>query len=626
MAKRWAADHLGQKGAAPPFSFTYDGKSSADLLPTWQAQYAEKQLDTHRLQRTLSFTDPKTGLLLRCIVVEYTDYPTVEWTLHFKNTGSGDSPILENIQALDNGFTRADKGEFTLHGNRGDDATALSYQPYDITLPPETVKRFSPVGGKSTHTGFPYFNLEWPGQGAIVVLAWAGQWSAEFSRDNANGLRVRGGLELTHFKLHPGEEVRSPLAVVQFYKGKPVRAQNIWRRWMLAHNLPKPDGKPPAPMLIMCDGNYFPGLLTDEAGEKQFIDAYIREGIKPDYWWIDAGWYPTPGDWGTVGTWEVDKTRYPRGLRAISDYVHAQGMKLLVWFEPERASAGSWLAQNHPEWIIRGSNGGLVKLGNADAWNWVVKRFDGLLVSEGIDLYRQDFNMDPLSSWRANDTPERQGITEIKHVTGYYAYWDELRRRHPNMLIDSCAGGGRRNDLETLRRSVPLLRSDDQFDPVAQQDHTYGLSSWVPFYGTGIRGDEYAIRSSICPCFGIGVDVRQEGNDYALLRRMYSDWRKVSKSMLADYYPLTPYSPSNNAWIGWQFNSPEEGEGVVQAFRRAENPDVSVRVKLHGLDPAAQYTVADLDSAESQRLSGQELMARGLTVNLPKAPAAKIVT
>jgi alpha-galactosidase len=83
--------------------------------------------------------------------------------------------------------------------------------------------------------------------------------------------------------------------------------------------------------------------------------------------------------------------------------------------------------------------GRLLNLGNDDARAWP---------EQGIDLYRQDFNMDPLRAWRRNDAADRQGITEIKHVTGYLAYRDELRRRHPNMLIDSCASGGGRNDLE----------------------------------------------------------------------------------------------------------------------------------------------------------------------------------
>ena len=93
--------------------------------------------------------------------------------------------------------------------------------------------------------------------------------------------------------------------------------------------------------------------------------------------------------------------------------------------------------------------------------------------------------MDPLDLWRQNDAPDRQGITENHHVTGYLAYWDELLRRHPGLLIDSCASGGRRNDLETMRRSVPLWRTDFRLDPVGTQCHSYGISFWLPLSGTG---------------------------------------------------------------------------------------------------------------------------------------------
>ena len=148
-----------------------------------------------------------------------------------------------------------------------------------------------------------------------------------------------------------------------------------------------------------------------------------------------------------------------------------------MWFEPERVTAGTWLTDNHPEWILGGKDGGLLNLGHPDARQWLTDHIDKLLTEQGIDLYRQDFNMDPLEFWRKNDPEDRQGITEIRHVMGYQAYWDELRRRHPDMLIDSCASGGRRNDLETLRRAVPLLRSDYIMEPVGNQCHTYTLAS-----------------------------------------------------------------------------------------------------------------------------------------------------
>ena len=50
---------------------------------------------------------------------------------------------------------------------------------------------------------------------------------------------------------------------------------------------------------------------ADEASQIIFVDRYLEERIKIDYWWMDAGWYPCGGDWGKTGTWEVDKTRFP---------------------------------------------------------------------------------------------------------------------------------------------------------------------------------------------------------------------------------------------------------------------------------------------------------------------------
>ena len=162
--------------------------------------------------------------------------------------------------------------------------------------------------------------------------------------------------------------------------------------------------------------------------------------MKLDYWWMDAGWYPSrPVGWPKTGTWEVDTRRFPKGLREVSDYIQPKGAQTIVWFEPERVRRDTWLAEQHPEWILGGANGGLLNLGNPEAWAWLVDHIDKLLVEQRIGLYRQEFNIDPLTKWRANDAPDRQGITEIKHVMGYLAYWDELRRRHPGILIDTCA-------------------------------------------------------------------------------------------------------------------------------------------------------------------------------------------
>ena len=526
--RRWVAAKFqggeATKGAEFFFSFTYDGKTSAEFLGTWESKRVSRELDKQRIEHTLTCTDPKTGLMLRCVGIEYRDFPTVEWTLYFKNTSNRDTPILQDIRSLDVSFDRGDKAEFLLHHAVGLPASPLDYGPLETPLGSGATQRISAAGGRPTNSDMSYFNLQWGGRGAIIVVGWPGQWAAEFVRDAKTGVRVRAGQELTHFRLLPGEEVRTPLMVLQFWTGDYLRSQNLWRRWMMAHSMPKPGGKLPQPQLLAYTGRAYGEMENaNEQNQIMSIDRYLEEGFKLDYWWTDAGWYVfgQGQGWPQVGTWEVDRKRFPKGLRAISDHAHSKGMKTLLWFEPERVAAGTWLSKNHPEWIL-GKNGGLLNLGNPTAWKWLVEHVDKLLVEQGIDLYRQDFNVDPLPYWRAADAPDRQGITEIKHVTGYLAYWDELRRRHPNMLIDSCASGGRRNDLETMRRAVPLWRSDYVFETTGTQCMTYGISFWLPYFGTGTVACDnapyagsgftpvqpYAFWSNAAPSLLLEVDIR----------------------------------------------------------------------------------------------------------------------
>jgi alpha-galactosidase len=836
-ARRWVAAHFGQTPDLP-VSFLYDGKPSAELLKQWEFHRETQNLDDRRMQHTLRWRDVKSGLELRCVVVEYLDFPTAEWTLYFKNTAAADTPILEKILALDAAWQRGPASEFLLHHAVGSPAKASDYGPLETPLPPTAVKRIAAAGGRPTNSDWSYFNIQWGEQGVILAVGWPGQWAAEFVCDSGKELRVRAGQEVTHFKLLADEEVRSPLIALQFWKGDRIRSQNIWRRWMAAHSMPKPGGKLPPPQFVASSSRAYGEMIgANEANQIMHIHRYQEEGLKLDYWWMDAGWYIQQHGWPQVGTWEVDPQRFPHGFRPISDYAHARGTKILVWFEPERVVAGTWLYEHHPEWLLSTSPGGqnplagmrswsasglggsdpcvtynstslvrsvanihwdpgrlalhpgpkgeysvvrwtapdageysvratflaidrdtttdvhvlhrgrsvfdglinlhgqgkqttcdqkislakgdtldfvvgwgngsytcdstglevslkdptgrtydpakqygeeknpiglwsygflkpgptpdaasfhlydraakpgdegtrLLDLGNPAARQWLTEHVDKLLTEQGIDLYRQDFNVDPLAYWRAADAPDRQGITEIKHVTGYLAYWDELRHRHPDMLIDSCASGGRRNDLETMRRAVPLWRSDYAFEPIGHQGMTYGISLWLPYHGTGTVAcskaayygggrtpiEPYAFWSNTTPSLGCGIDIRVKEIDYRALRRLVGQWRTISQYYYGDYYPLTPYSLDKNAWIAWQFDCPERGEGMIQAFRRDDCPDESIRLKLHGLEASAAYAVTNLDTGAVTLATGRKLLEGGLAISLQDRPAAAVLT
>jgi alpha-galactosidase len=263
---------------------------------------------------------------------------------------------------------------------------------------------------------------------------------------------------------------------------------------------------------------------------------------------------------------------------------------------------------------------------------------DRTLREQAIDFYRQDFNMDPLADWRRNDAPDRQGITENLYVQGYLAYWDALRRRHPRLRIDSCASGGRRDDLETMRRAVPLIRSDHLFEPTSQQCHHRQFAHWIPYHGAGYvigrpfagaekTGDieAYRFRSNMSASLTLCYDVRRKDLNYELARRLFAQLKRIGPNYLGDFYPLTPYSLAGDAWMAWQYDRPEAGAGLVQAFRRDRCEEATRTLRLNGLDPAAQYEVMDLDSEVSTRLSGKDLMEKGLTIQIQDAPGAAVI-
>ncbi len=611
-----------------PFSFSYDGRSSADLLKDWKVGRKTDKIDAKRTRTTTTYTDPKTGLQVRWVGVQYSDFPTVEWTVYFKNNGKSDTPILSNILALDTRFERGGQSDFVLHHQKGTFVRADDFEPLTTPLGPNAKIEFAPPGGRPCGAVLPYYNLSWGGEGLIAVVGWPGQWSADFTRDAVNGIQLRAGQQLTNLKLHPGEEIRTPLIALQFYNGDWIRAQNVWRRWMLEHNVPRQSGKLPTVQATPCSSHQFAEMMNaNEENQNLFIDRYIEEGMKPDYWWMDAGWYVSKSGWPNTGTWEVDTKRFPNGLRAISDHAHSKGVKTIVWFEPERVTPDTWLWDTHPEWLLKSDVGTLLNVGDPNALKWLIEHIDKLIVEQGIDLYRQDYNVDPLKAWRAADAPDRQGITENHYVTGYLAYWDELRRRHPNMLIDSCASGGHRNDLESMRRAVPLLRSDYIMEPIGQQGHTYGLSFWLPFFGTGsARTSSYDLRSSMCNSFTPCWDMRRTDLDYPALRKIFGQWREYAANFVGDFYPLTSYTLDTAQWMAWQFVRPESGEGMVQAFRRQDSAYLAAQFKLQGLDPDATYALTNVDKCDPYTAKGSELMENGVKVEVDERPGAVVIT
>ena len=634
------------KGKVPPFSFVYNGKKSDSFITRWQYSFEKKISQEPNVNEYIyTYSDKQTGLSVKCLVTFFDDFPAVEWVLKFSNQSGKNTPVIEKVSVIDHAFVPDGEGDFMLHHSRGSDAERIDFRPFDTKLSDGESIYLSPSGGRSSDgDAFPFFNIAMPGgQGIVVAVGWTGKWYADVQMKNKSVL-LKSGMENLQTYLYPNEEIRTPKICLLFWKGEEsIVGHNHFRQFILEHHSRKIDGKfaeyplsgsfdygdPPPCNEYVC--------LTEEYAVA-LVKRYQLFKIVPEVFWLDAGWYTgcgwdkENGRWSqNVGNFSVDKERFPNGLKPIADAVHSTGAKFMVWFEPERVVDGTELHREHPEWLIRvpGRKTSLLNLGNEDARLWLTDHISGFLQREGIDYYRQDFNIDPASTWQSHDKPGRMGMTEIKHIEGLYAFWDSLLVRFPKLLIDNCASGGRRLDLETISRSAPLWRTDYQYGEVnGYQCHTYALNLYLPIHGTAIyKTDPYFFRSGIGSAAVLNWEITgKDSESIPDIQKRIREFKELRPYFYGDFYPLTGNWNyyRDNAWLAYQLNRPQQKDGIIVAFRRSENPDESIQIKLSGLDRDAVYELHYEDYGIKSKLKGVELM-NGFDITIPVRPSSLLI-
>ncbi len=637
MLEQWVADHLSTE-LTPFFSFQYDNQASDAFLKDWQLLFDKAKAGNNISKYILTFKDPKTGLVIHCSADVYADFPAVEWVLEFENTGTSNTPVLENIQAADLQLFN-DRNEFVLHHALGSNHGENDFAPLKNELKPHSELVLAPKGGRSSdETALPFFNLQAGDRGVMAAVGWTGQWQSVFSRKDEKGVEFSAGMEKTHLVLYPGECIRTPRILLLFWQGDDrMRGHNLFRQFVLAHHTPQLEGKPYTGPLA-CNGGAFmfeEFTLATEHNMIALAERYQQFGLQAEYWWIDAGWYGSmdfqKGTWHqNVGNWYIRKEHFPNGLKPVADAVEEMGLKFILWFEPERVYKGTWVDTEHPEWVIKRNpddSNGIFNLGIREARQWMTDLISTLIEENGVDLYRQDFNIRPLDYWRSLDAPDRQGMTEIRHIEGLYAFWDELLERHPGLVIDNCASGGRRLDLEMISRSVALWRSDYNYtEPTGRQNHTYGLSFYFPQHGTGSTvQDMYVARSTYSASMVTGWNLYENNFPQDKARFIYDEYKKIRPNFEGDFFPLTEYSTRHDRWMAYQFHQKEDGTGMVLVFRRPRCNDIEHSISLQGLEDDSDYELCYENNGAICTKSGRELK-NGIEIRILDNPGSQLIT
>ena len=482
----------------------------------------------------------------------------------------------------------------------------------------------------------PFFNLVGKEGGATVGIGWSGEWTATFS--GGKDARVLVGQSLLEGYLDPGETVRTPLVSLCLYEGNnPLKGFNNFRA-----DVRRGLGADRTANMLMFAGaeGQDDTSRANAAGTKAYVEVLAAAGVLDDldYAWYDAAWYDTAGtgDWrASVGDWTVDPVKYPEGFGAVSAYLASNGIKSLLWYEPERVPNTSNLYKTISadpaclSWLIEpmnGSNDCLWNMGDPEALSYMIDYVSSSLIENGVSYYRQDYNIDPKSYWESADREFydlRKGFAENKYVTGEYAFLDALRERIPGLLIDNCASGGRRIDLEMCRRAVPLWRSDyqckkDKTDlSEASQYQLYGLSLWLPYSSitNPNAADEYDFRSLLGACVMCYGDVIYDARDEYV--RFVGDYAAVKSYFAENYYPLTPCTPRED-FVAMQFGT--EKAGAILVYSRAGSKGAQT-VAANGLSTDKTYRLRTVEGTAVWIGKGADLMQQGFSLDVRERTA-----
>jgi alpha-galactosidase len=483
--------------------------------------------------------------------------------------------------------------------------------------------------GSTSHQANPWFAIaagppeqvsEDHGEVWFGALGWSGSWRIAVEQDQLDEVRITGGFNPFDFGyvLHPGESLATPI----FYGGYSARglggASRLLHRYELHRILPHSAANSlPKPRPVIYNSWEATEFNVNEAGQMALAEKAAALGI--DRFVMDDGWFgQRKDDHAGLGDWYVNPEKFPHGLKPLIDKVHSLGMDFGLWVEPEMVNPDSELYRKHPDWVLNfpgrprseGRNQLVLNLARPEVRDYLLGFLDKLLSENEIAFLKWDYNRNwSEPGWDQLPAAEQKRVY-VEFTRNLYAILAELRKRHPKVEFESCSGGGGRVDLGILRYADEVWPSDntDPFDRLTQQDgFTYAytpqiMMAWVTdsphWLNKRATSLSYRMLSSMQGSLGIGANIAAwTPEEAALAKRLIAAYRQVQPTIVqGDLYRLI--SPRNGSeFSATQTVNVEKSQSVVFAFiHSTQQGRVFPRLKLKGLDPAAEYALSPIEA------------------------------
>ncbi len=603
------------------------GKAAIPGLP---ATYAESPEEATTL--TLRLRDPLTGLRAELIYTVFEQLDAMTRRMRLINEG-GETLTLTHMQSA----------SVPMYGRAYDlvhlkGAWARERQVVRTPLGQAAV-RVESQRGASGHEENPFIALceksatEHSGSVWSMNLVYSGSFLATAEVNNQDNSRLTIGLnpEVCRWQLAAGEAFECPEAVLVYSDGGFNGMSHIYHtlyRTRLCRGQWRDQARP---ILI----NNWEGTYFDFNEERILAIAERAKEIGVELFVLDDGWFGKRNtDNCSLGDWVVNREKLPCGIDGLAKKIDDMGLMFGLWFEPEMVSPDSDLYRAHPDWCLHVDGRPrtearqqlILDLSRKEVQDYIIKAVSDVLGSASIGYVKWDMNRNMMEYFSAGREPAQQMETQHRYMLGLYRVLEEITSAFPQVLFESCSGGGGRFDAGMLHYMPQTWTSDDT-DPIERLGIQYGTSyvyptssmgahvSASPNHQTG-RATSIKMRGDVAlgGNFGFELDMsRQTKEDIEEMRRMVSDVKRLRTTLQQGVFTRLE-SPFESNFAAWQFTSADEKDIVLCTYQRLAMPNQpSHRIFLSGLCPDAKYE----DLKTGRVYSGAALMHAGLPLPRP---------
>lgn len=489
--------------------------------------------------------------------------------------------------------------------------------------------------GTTSHNYQPFIGLaddtttESMGEAYGFHLIYSGEFIGNVEVDIYNQTRIQMGINPYHFKwqLKPGESFQTPEAVMVYSDQGLNGLSQAFHELYQNHLVRGEHQYKERPVLI----NNWEGTYFDFNEEKilEMVDEAADLGV--ELFVLDDGWFgKRDDDYSSLGDWQIYKDKLPNGLKSLSEAIHSKGMKFGLWFEPEMISEDSHLYREHPEWAIhtpgrkpsRSRSQLVLDFSRKEVRDNILKQMKAILDEVPIDYIKWDYNrnMTELGSAAPGINP---GEVAHRYILGLYEVMEELVTSYPNILFESCSGGGGRYDPGLLYY-MPQTWTSDNTDAASRLEIQYGTSLVFPISSMGAhvssvpnhqvnRYTSLKMRGDVASSGNLGyeLDVTTLNEEEKDVVKEQINFYKEHRALVqygTFYRILSPFEGNDTSWI---FVDSKKENALFYYYQIKDKANkANKRIKMTGLDENKVY---ELD--EGRVFGGDELMYKGFYID-----------